>query len=139
MINYIKNRSLNPDKPVKVYWNLHRHCYSIHQAGLVVAHADTVELRDVTFKVSEAGRQRVLKERKKNVHAFVTGYLDESYNDRFWDVKIVYNPYLYTSFRLWTDNSVEVRSSKAVLLRKRNGKGEILSDRDMDVKCALSA
>ena len=63
-----------------VYANLHKACWSIKalngpNAGRVVAHADKVVLQDATFKVSEAGRQRVLKERRKNVHAGVVGVL----------------------------------------------------------------
>jgi hypothetical protein len=128
MITPHKNRTIDRTKPVKVYWNLHRDCYSIQQDGLVVAHADQVELRDVDFKVSETGRQRVLKERRKNVHAFVVGFVDDALT-RYWDVKIVYNPYKYNSFRLWTDDRVTVKSAEAVILRIRNGRGDILAER----------
>ena len=138
MIEPHKNRTINPAKPVKVYWNLHRDCFSVQQDGLVVCHADQVELRDVTFKVSEAGRQRVLKDRKKNVHAFTVGYLDDKYADRYWDVKVVYNPYKYDSFRLWANDSVAIKTAPAALLRKRNGKGEILCERTAPLS-ALSA
>ena len=130
MIKYIKNRSINPDKPVKVYWNLHRNCYSVQQNGLVVCHADKVELKDVTFKVNEKGRQRVLKEGRKNVHAFVIGYLDEKFADRYHDIEIVYNPYEFDSFRLYSNEERPVLHSSAVLLRKRNGKSEILATRE---------
>lgn len=129
MIEPHKNRSINPEKPVKVYWNLHRECFSVQQDGLVVCHADQVELRDVTFKVNQAGRQRVLKEGRKNVHAFIVGHLDEKFADRCWDVKVVYNPYKYDSFRLWVNNFVAIEKAPAALLRKRNGKGEILCER----------
>lgn len=64
---------------VKVFRNLTKGCYSIQARGpkgfRTVAHADTVELADVAFKVSEAGRQRVLSTGKKQVHAFVCGTL----------------------------------------------------------------
>jgi len=43
--------------------------------GRVVGWASTVLLSDVTPKVSEAGRQRVLREKRKNVHAGMGGYL----------------------------------------------------------------
>lgn len=131
-----KNRGIDKSKPVKVYWNLHRNCYSVQQNGLVVGHTDHIELRDVTFKVNEAGRQRVLKERKKNVHAFIIGYIDDWDADRFWDVKIVYNPYKYDSFRLWVNPTVTVKSSEAVALRTRDGKGCILSEREIGTHCA---
>lgn len=65
---------------VDVYRNLHNGLYSIKARsgnfkGLVVAHARQVWLDDVEFVVSEAGRARVLHERKKYVHAFVRGTL----------------------------------------------------------------
>jgi hypothetical protein len=132
MIKPYKNRTINPDKPVKVYWNLRLDCYSVQQSGKVVTHADQVELRDVTFHVNESGRQRVLKERRKNVHAFVVGYLDEYFAKRDWDIKIVYNPYKYDSFRLWASDKVTVTSADAVILGIRNGKSEILADRDVE-------
>ena len=130
-----KNRTINPRKPVKVYWNLHLDCYSVQQSGKVVAHADQVELRKVTFHVNEAGRQRVLKERRKNVHAFVVGYLDDALA-RYWDIKIVYNPYKYDSFRLWVSDKVTVTSAEAVILRIRNGKSDILAEGRIGTHCA---
>jgi hypothetical protein len=53
------------------YWNLHKKCYSVKYGGRVIYHTRELLLDRVEFKVSEAGRQRVLKEKKKNVHAFV--------------------------------------------------------------------
>lgn len=58
-----------------VYLNLHTKRWSVRMHGKVVAHADIVALRDVEFRVSEAGRQRVLRDRVKNVHAGVSGEL----------------------------------------------------------------
>ena len=95
---------------VYVYFNLHRKCFSIKalegpKKGRVVAHHDDVLLFDAAFKVSEAGRQRVLRERKKNVHAGVVGQwdntgIDTSTHDRVlrYGQAITYNPYKYDSF-----------------------------------------
>lgn len=60
---------------VKVYRNLHKQQYSVMDAKtrLVQRHAQAVLLANVTFRVSESGRQRVLQEKRKNVHAFVCG------------------------------------------------------------------
>lgn len=65
---------------VDVYRNLHNGMYSIRarsgqHKGLVIAHAKQVWLNDVEFVVSQSGRDRVLRERKKYVHAFVRGTL----------------------------------------------------------------
>ncbi len=65
---------------VSVYFNLHRKVFSIRAEegpckGKVIAHADDVMLGDVSFTVSAAGRERVRREGRKNVHAFVKGKL----------------------------------------------------------------
>ena len=67
-----------PDR-VKVYFNLHLDCLSVIDAetGLLYCHAHRVELHDAKFRVQEAGRQRVLREKRKNVHAYVVGKCHE--------------------------------------------------------------
>lgn len=65
---------------VSVYFNLHKRVFSVlamegPAKGRVIAHAEKVGLQDVTQKVQEGGRQRVIKEGKKNVHAFINGDL----------------------------------------------------------------
>ena len=71
---------------VFVYFNLHKKCFSIKalegaMKGRVVAHRDNVLLFHATFKVSQAGRERVLREKRKNVHAGVCGTWYDSGND----------------------------------------------------------
>lgn len=62
-----------------VYLNLHKTGFlSVRAAegpdkGRVVGHVSAIELEGCTFRVSEAGRQRVIRERAKNVHATVRG------------------------------------------------------------------
>lgn len=101
----------------KVYKNLHNGKWSIqdNKTGLVVGYADSLTLVDVTTKVSEVGRQKVLKEKRKNVHAFIIGDILEVSNfqprnnrsvvcDGLTEVsldkprKITYNPYKFSSF-----------------------------------------
>lgn len=57
----------------EVYRNLHRDDWSVRESGRVVAHRKAVIVRDPQFVVQPAGRERVLRERRKNVHAFVRG------------------------------------------------------------------
>jgi hypothetical protein len=59
-----------------------------------------IALSDVRFTVSEAGRQRVLREKRKNVHAFVEGVESPLYGsiNRKLDCKVTYNPYKYEKF-----------------------------------------
>ena len=65
---------------VQAYWNIHRKCWSVvalegEQKGRVISHTKYVSIKDARLVVQEGGRQRVLKEKKKNVHAFVRGQL----------------------------------------------------------------
>jgi len=57
----------------RVYRNLHKDCWSVQYKGIVVERPDSYVLRDVTFCVSDPGRQRVIQEKRKNVHAKVAG------------------------------------------------------------------
>lgn len=75
-----KGRQLGGSQRVYVYRNINERCWSIRafdgpQRGKVVAHADSCALYDCTFHVNEAGRQRVLREGRKNVHAGIIGEL----------------------------------------------------------------
>jgi hypothetical protein len=110
---------------VFVYFNLHRRLFSVRalegpNKGRVIAHSQTVFLEDVEFKVSEAGRQRVLKEQKKNVHAGARGtWLDRAF-DTLDDLEAVtYNPYKYTSFVKVATEEPVVRAPRAVLTCKK--------------------
>lgn len=96
---------------VFVYFNLHKKCFSVkalsgEHKGKVVAHRNDVLVYKPTFKVSEAGRQRVLKEQRKNVHAGVVGeWFDSEYDARTCELialstgsQVTYNPYKYDRF-----------------------------------------
>jgi len=88
---------IDPTKKVRVYRNLHKKCISVKQNGIVRCHATNVVLNDCKFIVSEAGQARVRNEGKKNVHAFIEGYVKSAYrvksmSDLGWDT-VYYNPY----------------------------------------------
>ena len=115
---------------VKVYYNLHKNCYSIvslekENYGRVIKHSNCVPLFDAQFKVSEKGRQRVLREQKKNVHAYVVGTLVRQDEPNFWwteyfPIKLAtYNPYKYSSF-VDAHSKKPLAKAKQVLLSKRH-------------------
>lgn len=58
---------------VAVYRNLHRGLFSVKRRDKPVEHARRIVLRDVRLLVRPAGRAKVLRDRRKAVHAFVTG------------------------------------------------------------------
>lgn len=90
---------------VFVYWNLHKHLFSVKntRTGRVEHHAQMVVIQDATFAVSQSGRERVLRERRKNVHAGVRGtptWIDPAPVDlqmSGW-TRVTYNPYRFDSF-----------------------------------------
>ncbi len=100
---------------VYVYYNLHKKVWSIKalegpEKGRVIGHSSMVVLENCTFKVSEAGRQRVLREQRKNVHAGVVGTLVAVAGERAWfpypvSKQVTYNPYKYETFVYRSDES----------------------------------
>lgn len=94
-----------PYKPVQgrlveVYRNLHNGKLSVrdYKTKRVVGHADEVFLEEVQFVVSEAGRKRVRREKRKNVHAFVRGFECVVNRRRRWQNTVTYNPYQNETF-----------------------------------------
>ena len=88
---------------VEVYFNLHKRVFSIRscRTGRVIQHAKHVHIVNPKFVVREGGRQRVLRERKKNVHAFVRGeitYFDDFDPDYLDYTLVSYNPYKFDTF-----------------------------------------
>lgn len=88
-----KGRKVDLSREVWVYRNLRsgKKCgrWSIMQDGLVVGHAGDVSLVNARFLVREAGRQRAIRENRRNVHAFVIGTLVDSWPKGaldFWSV-----------------------------------------------------
>ena len=58
---------------VEVYYNLHKNVFSVRHKGRVIQHTKMAVIKDAEYVVRPAGRAKVLREGKKNVHAFVRG------------------------------------------------------------------
>ena len=88
---------------VEVYRNLHTGSWSIRDSktGLVVDHAEQVCLAGAKLVVQPAGRAKVLREQRKNVHAFIKGeQVDVVAGPHHPDQRVSYNPYKCGSFVL---------------------------------------
>ena len=90
---------------VQVYYNLNKKCLSVRHKGKVIKHCDTLVLTDADFRVQPAGRAKVLREKRKNVHAYISGTLSGKdlshiHKGKVWESKrhVVYNPYKYKTF-----------------------------------------
>tara|TARA_Y100001938_G_scaffold95504_1_gene130792 strand:- start:94 stop:471 length:378 start_codon:yes stop_codon:yes gene_type:complete len=93
-----KRYDIDFSRKVFVYKNLHKDCWSVKQDGLVKAHADKLEMWDCSFRVNQKGREKVLKEKRKNVHAGILGRIDDIGGTIMIGTEVTYNPYKYNSF-----------------------------------------
>lgn len=102
---------------VKVYRNLNKGCLSVvamtgENKGRVVAYTDQLRLLNAVFKVSQSGRERVLRERRKNVHAGIVGEVSEFIQET--EIKVNYNPYEAGQFMAEGQNPVNYANSVSV-------------------------
>ena len=125
--DYLAAQAIDTTAPVAIYKNLHNGLFSVKQGGLVVAHVASVTLTNVHFKVSEAGRQRVLRDKQKNVHAFVVGMIKDINKpcDKVGD-RLSYNPYKADCFT-WCDNGNKAILNSGELLYCDSKKGLFLT------------
>jgi hypothetical protein len=110
-------------KPFRVYRNLHRGNFSVQtylqekKGYRVTDRVSTAILEDCSFRVYETGRQKVIKEKRKNVHAYVE---PKSYRVINGDIdvskfrEIYYNPYDFDSF-VYKDNLKKAEKVKSIL------------------------
>ena len=112
---------------VMVYYNLHKHTFSVTYKGKVVLYADYVKLRNVEFRVREGGRERVRREMKKNVHAFVIGDLIdycvfpcENMPPESNTNVITYNPKKYDTFVNKDTEEPVYRANEVDMINKKN-------------------
>lgn len=98
-----------------IYRNLRTGGFSVKYHGRVVDRLDRFTARDVSFKVNELGRQRVIKEQQKNVHAYaVCGEYKNSIGKVDNADVITYNPYTAAHF---TCNNAKILNAKQVLFK----------------------
>ena len=115
-----------------IYFNLHKHLFSVRntRTGRVEKHAGMAVIRDAQFVVREAGRQRVLREKRKNVHAGVRGelagcWVQGNLDMRGW-TRCSYNPYRGPYFVRVSDGA-SVEGAQEVRLVLRDGKARIFA------------
>ena len=112
---------------VMVYYNLHKHTFSVTYSGKVIIHADYVKLDDVEFRVREGGKSKVRDEKRKNVHAFVIGNLIdycefpcEDLAEPEDSVVVTYDPYKYDSFVVKETGEPVYNASEVEMVNLKN-------------------
>ena len=115
---------------IKLYRNLHKNCFSVvnRQTNRVVLHTDRVVMTDVVPRVSEKGRQRVLTEKCKNVHARLYGNMIDDIDVTGMTLReVTYDPYKYSSF-VYKDDLTEFTGCN-IMLCMDNKLYEIIGER----------
>lgn len=115
---------------VAVYFNLHKDVFSLQSRdkdtyGRVIGHREQVLLKNAKFVVRQGGRDKVLKEKRKNVHAYVVGEIVNTFPSgdvSVLEFPVTYNPYKYDSFVKRADESKVFESDYAVLSLNEDGK-----------------
>lgn len=82
---------------VRCHKNLHRGDWSISVKGKVVAHVPEIVLANVTFKIRETARQRVIARKCREVHAWAEGEVALAPTHGA-PTPISYNPYRAATF-----------------------------------------
>lgn len=119
MIEIREGKTLVENQVVECYRNLHRQSFSIKDKSskLVVAHGDSFILDNVKVRISEVGRQRVIREKRKNVHSWLTGsFAGVEKMDTSNMVELYYNPYKCESF-MRMDNKEPVHDVSRVYFK----------------------
>ena len=144
-MNSIRHGKLENGDKVEIYRNLHNNTFSVRllgaedewdtkrwrDVGKVVKHLInwmTLHLKDVKFAVQPAGREKVRREGKKNVHAYIRGTV-EKLNDGpvtqqvgagdGWQI-VNYNPYRNDTFvtQGWSSNPCSIHKASKVTLNQ---------------------
>ena len=120
---------------VYVYFNLHKKVWSVRQAGSPVEHTKYIMLKDARFLVGQAGRKKVLKEKRKNVHAGVSGYVvDRVPNVPDFCTTVSYNPYENETFiNFATERAILWAPRVAMEVRNEKTNVEAIFDNHKDV------
>ena len=111
---------------------IHQKYYSLVQHLITAPNSNAyrnIHLKDATLVVRPSGREKVLRERRKNVHAFIRGYIKEDYGikDNWYTVQeLSYNPYKANTFVV-KETGVPVHNASKVYLNT-NGKAYMESD-----------
>ena len=104
---------------VQVYKNLNRGDWSIRVKGKVIDHRREVTLANVSFHVGESSRQRVIRNRCREVHAWCVGELVETAPNGEGR-SITYNPYRSGAFT-YRDTNEEIRKADYVVFTALDG------------------
>lgn len=107
------------DSYTQVYWNVRKCVWSLRVKGKVVSHKTTLTLKSCRFVVSQNGQARCRRQKTKNVHAWIEGFLcnEEVSLSR----TVTYNPYKHDTF-VFKDTLEPIVAAECVYFTVEDGK-----------------
>ena len=123
----MKNENSHIGEKVMVYYNLNKHTFSVTYKNRLITHADYIKLNDIEFRVRQGGREKVIKEKRKNVHSFVIGtlieyckYPCESLPSEPNSDIVTYDPYKYNSYVMKDTQEPIYKTGEVEMINSRN-------------------
>ena len=115
------------ESPAYFYWNLHKKCWSVMIRGKVEQHAAGAQLLDVEFRVRPGGHARVLREGRKNVHAFAVSSRCSTVPGEWTDpdtwpgdwYEVTYNPFKAAHFMCKCHGTPVTHADRVILTHDR--------------------
>ncbi len=124
--DFYKGRAIDENTKVFIYFNLRKKVFSVKalsgcHKGKVVLHLPSIAIKNAEFCVSEKGRQRVIREKQKNIHAGVKGFLMTEPNDSIdtCNTQVTYNPY-YTANFVYKESKQPIFAAPLAYLTNKN-------------------
>ena len=131
MKDFLNKKSLANGTLVRVFKNLTRDTWSVQiktvKGWRVVGYSEEIRLNNARPVVSEKGRQRVLKERKKYVHAFIEGEWCDGWELTGFHELISYNPYMFGAFYTVPDQTPVLSDWRGTVYLNRDSQSKRLT------------
>lgn len=114
-------------KKIDIYRNIHKKCYSVRSRergnyGRVIDHTHRAVISAASFVVLQRGREKVRSEKRKNVHAFIRGMMENkvpSLSSLDFIGYVTYNPYENETF-VNRETGEEINTAKLVIINKKD-------------------
>jgi hypothetical protein len=110
----------------RIYKNLHKNCYSVQSYNKekrgyrLLLHTTDLICHDVSFKVFEGTRQKVLLKKRKSVHAFIQcNQIEISDSALLSGGEFTYNPYKSGDFFLKECNTPIKKANKIYIKQNK--------------------
>ena len=108
---------------VRVYYNLNRNCLSVidKTTRLVIKYVAAISLTNVKFIVSQKGIERIRRNKRRAVIAFVEGDVVAWHGMCFDDKPlslVKFNPYQYDAF-VYADTHRKVETAEHVVIKDK--------------------